>query len=65
MRPPWIHNWSGGVIYKGFNRIAGTLLAGSIAIGIHSIAVKSGEKVEQGVFVFVIGKYVFLFLYTN
>ncbi|KAJ3680153.1 hypothetical protein LUZ60_016431 [Juncus effusus] len=36
----------GGCLYKGFNRATATLVAGSIALGVHWVASKSGDKLE-------------------
>ncbi|CAL9766742.1 unnamed protein product [Musa acuminata subsp. burmannicoides] len=36
----------GGCLYKGINRAVATSTAGTLAVGIHWIASKSGEKVE-------------------
>ncbi|XP_072986330.1 aluminum-activated malate transporter 10 [Typha latifolia] len=36
----------GGCLYKGFNRATATLSAGALAVGIHWIASKSGDKME-------------------
>ncbi|WOL07529.1 aluminum-activated malate transporter 10-like [Canna indica] len=36
----------GGCFYKGINRAIATLTAGGLAVGIHWVATKSGEKVE-------------------
>lgn len=46
-------------MYKGFNRAVATLSAAGLAMGIHWIANKTGEKVEPvilGASVFLLGK---------
>ncbi|KAK1257675.1 Aluminum-activated malate transporter 10 [Acorus gramineus] len=47
----------GGTLYKGFNRATATLLAGSLGVGIHLLASKSGDRGEpiiRGASVFLI-----------
>lgn len=46
----------GGCVYKGFNRTAATASAGAIALGVHWIASKSGDKFEP----FILSGSVFL-----
>ncbi|KAL5215820.1 hypothetical protein ABZP36_007221 [Zizania latifolia] len=36
----------GGCVYKGFNRATATVSAGAVALGVHWIATKSGDKFE-------------------
>uniref|UniRef100_A0A0E0PCT0 Uncharacterized protein n=1 Tax=Oryza rufipogon TaxID=4529 RepID=A0A0E0PCT0_ORYRU len=36
----------GGCVYKGFNRATATVSAGAVALGVHWIASKSGDKLE-------------------
>lgn len=50
--------FSGATLGKGVNRAIATLLAGSLGVGAHHLAVLSGEKVEPyaiGTTVFLIG----------
>ncbi|KAH0980100.1 hypothetical protein GBA52_007277 [Prunus armeniaca] len=47
----------GATLYKSINRAAGTFLAGSLGLGVHWIAYKSGEKFEP----IIIGISVFFF----
>ncbi|XP_021815048.1 aluminum-activated malate transporter 10-like [Prunus avium] len=47
----------GATLYKSINRAAGTFLAGSLGLGVHWIAYKSGEKLEP----IIIGISVFFF----
>ncbi|KAG4187497.1 hypothetical protein ERO13_A08G081200v2 [Gossypium hirsutum] len=46
----------GATLYKCFNRVLGTFLAGFLAVGVHWVASQSGERVEP----FVVGASVFL-----
>ncbi|WOL06264.1 aluminum-activated malate transporter 10-like [Canna indica] len=49
----------GGCLYKGFNRAVATSTAGLLAVGIHWIASKCGEKAEPVILsasVFILGK---------
>lgn len=49
---------AGSTLYKCLNRVFGTFLAGFIAIGVHWIAIQSGEKLGPfivGFSVFVLG----------
>ncbi|MBA0736775.1 hypothetical protein Gogos_010280 [Gossypium gossypioides] len=42
---------TGATLYKCFNRVLGTFLAGFLAVGVHWVASRSGERVEP----FVVG----------
>ena len=51
---------AGATLCKSLNRACGTLLAGSLAVGVHWIANQSGEKLEpyvNGASVFLLGLY--------
>ena len=55
--------FSGATLGKGVNRAIATLLAGSLGVGAHHLAVLSGEKVEPfaiGTTVFLIGTYTWM-----
>ena len=57
--------FSGATLSKGLNRGLGTLLAGSLGVGVNYLANLSGQKGEPfvlGIFVFLIGNF-FFFLF--
>ena len=53
----------GAALLKGLNRTCGTFLAGALGVGVHHISRLFGEKGEPvvlGIFVFLIGKRIFV-----
>lgn len=53
------NNIAGATLSKSLNRVCGTFLAGSVAVGVHWIGTQSGETLEPfvvGFTVFVLGK---------
>lgn len=55
--------FAGATLSKGLNRGLGTMLAGALGVGVNYLADLSGQKGEPfvlGIFVFLIGKILFL-----
>jgi hypothetical protein len=57
----FLPSFKGATLGRGFNRMMATLSAGALGVGVHSLAILSGEigqPIVIGFFVFMTGTYI-------